>query len=489
MKLLAVFAFASLSFSAAGQFVVSPYGAAQPSAPPVGEERKSVCGDSCALDLRIRPFCFGTNLRAFSSQNQLYPRDPVTMKLTLTNPNDATKKDQIDVVFPSQATFPTSGTRFDCTVLNPEATGSQRDIECQQPDTTTTSVYKLSEWKTKSNPLTPNCPSGDYCRYSVQTMPAKLTSGPAGADSDVSCLHRFTRAHNSGTLKNDVVSCFFPSKLPNFTSSIKVFNNGTDITSNVEIKAFTNSIDVMFKGTLNSLPDKQVVRHGKIIAGKSPSFKMAYTQSNGTNVRSLATIPESATFDEANGNKSFTAVVKFPGSEGYCGGFYSPLMLFFDKDIPQFKGVSTFPLYGVAENARVHWPESGSKGYFLVNLGTKKSVEGHQQLFGQDATFANGFDALKVHDANGDGVIDAKDAIFSSLKLWNDKNGDGVSQAEELVSLGSKGVESISLKYSNRDVSKFEGRAIAREKSTFKFKHKTKVVTADIYDVWLSPID
>ena len=64
----------------------------------------------------------------------------------------------------------------------------------------------------------------------------------------------------------------------------------------------------------------------------------------------------------------------------------------------------------------------------------------------------NGFAALAVYDepkdgGNGDGIIDARDAIFTSLRLWIDAKHDGVSQAEELNTPPALGVNSISLDY------------------------------------------
>ena len=59
----------------------------------------------------------------------------------------------------------------------------------------------------------------------------------------------------------------------------------------------------------------------------------------------------------------------------------------------------------------------------------------------------NGYLALAVYDSNHDGVIDAQDPIYTSLRIWIDSNHDGVSQPEELHRLAELRVDSISLHY------------------------------------------
>ena len=497
-----------IASSAVAQFTVAPFGAASQTA-PIGDGLKNQCSNNrCAFEIIIKPYCFGTNLRAYPVNIQMDPTKDVKTNIVLTNAKDDTKKDNFEISFPANMTYASGGSRTSCMFKEGEdmTKVGNHTMACYVPWLNKSFTYTLKEWLSRINPIGFN--SSPFNNYAGIGLPATLIPGQGNeVDENITCLYQFTNFGKTGTLIRSSVSCYFPSRLPDLSSKIAIKKDGVNITD-AQITAYTNMIRIKLMKPLNAMSNTIAVKHGQMVIDTPPKHATYFSQpasataarffnpwapaetETAVSFRSIAAVREKEGFDESNAYQSFTTQVKFPGMEGFCGGYYSPLMLFFDGKLPTFSGVSAFPLYGLREGTAVNWPEPKAPGYFLVHLKENETkVTSYNQLFGQTDKFENGFEALKEHDENGDDIIDSNDKIFSSLLLWNDKNGDGHSQAKELIPLSAKKVKSIGLKFTTRDVTKVDQRARAREKGKFTFVKGGKEVKADVFDVWLAPLE
>jgi hypothetical protein len=130
------------------------------------------------------------------------------------------------------------------------------------------------------------------------------------------------------------------------------------------------------------------------------------------------------------------------------------------------------------------WPANSSAWAFIaLDRNRNGRIDNGSELFGNytmqflDDTPPNGYRALAAYDrsvtgGNGDGLLDARDAIFPSLLLWIDANHDGLSQPEELTPLAQR-VDAIGLGYR-------ESRARDRYGNQFRYRGKVWLVGGQI---------
>ena len=130
-------------------------------------------------------------------------------------------------------------------------------------------------------------------------------------------------------------------------------------------------------------------------------------------------------------------------------------------DLTSVENGVDFDITGLGVTSHISWTAANSDDAFLaLDRNGNGVIDNGSELFGNTAPQAdpppgvarNGFFALAEYDkpargGNADGVIDRRDAVYESLRLWRDLNHDGVSEPAELGRLVDWHVDAISLDF------------------------------------------
>lgn len=142
----------------------------------------------------------------------------------------------------------------------------------------------------------------------------------------------------------------------------------------------------------------------------------------------------------------------------------SPILIDVEGNGFQLTGINDgviYDLLGSGYGRPVAWTAPGSDDAFLsIDLNNNGWIDNGKELFGNASpqpippagVLRNGFNALAEYDkpangGNGDGFIDARDAVFGRLLLWRDFDHNGVSESYELKQLPDLDIVAIELDY------------------------------------------
>ena len=164
---------------------------------------------------------------------------------------------------------------------------------------------------------------------------------------------------------------------------------------------------------------------------------------------------------------------------------YDPLVVDLENDgfdmLNSENGVH-FDLDGDILKEKTTWT-SKKDGFLSIDLNDNGKIDNGSELFGDTFMLSDGkyaksaIEALTSLDKNRDGVIDAKDEVYSKLRIWRDENGNGISEAGELKSLADYNITSININDVKDEDVDINGSTLEK---TISFERQEKIVENNV---------
>ena len=160
-------------------------------------------------------------------------------------------------------------------------------------------------------------------------------------------------------------------------------------------------------------------------------------------------------------------------------------------DLTGSTGGVDFNLNNRGGSERIAWTRANTDDAWLVlDRNGNGTIDNGTELFGDVSPQPeptgggkkNGFRALAEYDkrangGNADAKIDSRDAVFSSLRLWQDKNHNGLSETNELQTLPSLNVAVVELEYQESKKTDSSG-------NQFRYRAKVKNINGRQLGRW-----
>ncbi|MCX5959842.1 MAG: hypothetical protein NT053_08435 [Cyanobacteria bacterium] len=198
-----------------------------------------------------------------------------------------------------------------------------------------------------------------------------------------------------------------------------------------------------------------------------------------------------AAFSRALADWAEAAIATLQSLFGTAEKTVSPLVLDLDGNGVITRGIAEaiiqFDHDGNGFAERTGWVGAGDALLVWDRNGDGRITTGNE-LFGNHTRLADGslashgFEALRALDANRDGRIDRRDAVWSQLRLWLDANANAETDPGELFSLDQRGVESLCLVYVDSSGSDPQGNR-HRQLGTYRSSDGRELAC---HDVWFA---